>query len=567
MNWMDAASGLLGGLGLFLLGMWLLSDGLKQAAGRALRSILESWTRTHLRGLFAGVLLTAAVQSSSAVTVAIIGFVNSGLITLGQAMWVIFGSNVGTSATGWLVALVGLEIKIAAFALPLVGVGMFLRLTGSKTRRGSLGMALVGFGVFFLGVEQLKESFSGLATSGVIDFAALEGQGALGVVMLVFVGAALTALTQSSSAAIALVLTAAQGGLLGVDSAAAVVIGANVGTTSTAMLSTIGATPGAKRVAASHVLFNVITGAVALALLPAVMALVEAVRAGLDLDASPAVVLALFHTTFNVLGVLVVWPIAGRMRRFLEGRFRDETEELGRLRHLDDTVLEVPEVALAALALELSRLGTIATDAARASLVGDPKSVARTETLAAAVESLRESIGVAVGKFQRANLPEDVAQVFPEAIAALQYQTTTAELAAQVAGLTAGLPGAREADLERRLTEFEAAADALIVLCRPDAGSDEATRDAGLEAIDDTYASLKRGLLHAAAQGSEAVVVAGDQLQRINLIRRMCRQAVKAAKRLELLPHPHPLHDEGDDGVTKSADSPPERSSAAVPST
>ena len=168
--------GALGGIGLFLLGMRLMTDGLKVTAGAMLREFLTRWTRTRFRGLMSGILITGIVQSSSAVTVAAIGFVNAGVLTLGQAMWVIFGSNVGTTMTGWIVALVGFDVRIEAFALPLLGAGMFLSLTGAATRRGALGEAIAGFGVFFLGIATLKATFAGL--DGSIDLAGFVGDGA-----------------------------------------------------------------------------------------------------------------------------------------------------------------------------------------------------------------------------------------------------------------------------------------------------------------------------------------------------------------------------------------------------
>src|SRR5690606_36912135 len=155
---------LLGGIGLFLLGMQMMTEGLKLAAGNALRSILKSWTGTNLRGLLAGVLITALVQSSSAVTVASVGFVNAGLLTLSQAVWVIFGANVGTTTTGWLVALVGIKVDVGVLALPLLGIGMLLRLAaGVNARRAGLGSAVAGFGAFFLGVGILQGAFSEIA--------------------------------------------------------------------------------------------------------------------------------------------------------------------------------------------------------------------------------------------------------------------------------------------------------------------------------------------------------------------------------------------------------------------
>jgi len=167
-----SAIGLLaGGLGLFLLGMMLMTDGLKAAAGPMLGNVLTSSTRTRLRGLFSGIAVTALVQSSSAVTVAAIGFVNAGLLSFSQSLWVIFGANVGTTMTGWLVALIGFKIKIEAAALPMIGIGMALRLSGSDSRRGAGGSALAGFGVLFLGIGFLQQAFSGSGQT--IDLAAL----------------------------------------------------------------------------------------------------------------------------------------------------------------------------------------------------------------------------------------------------------------------------------------------------------------------------------------------------------------------------------------------------------
>ena len=130
---------LLGGMGLFLVGMWLMTDGLKLAAGDALRNILHNWTRTPSRGLVTGFAITALVQSSSAITVATIGFANAGLINLQQAIWVIFGSNVGTTMTGWIVAIIGFKVNLEAYALPLIGIGMLVKMTGGKGRRMAIG--------------------------------------------------------------------------------------------------------------------------------------------------------------------------------------------------------------------------------------------------------------------------------------------------------------------------------------------------------------------------------------------------------------------------------------------
>ncbi|MFQ5747974.1 MAG: Na/Pi symporter, partial [Planctomycetota bacterium] len=197
-------TGLLGGLGLLLLGMWLLTEGLSVAGGVGLRKILGRATRSRFHGLLAGFLITALLQSSGAVMVAVIGFVNAGVLELARAIWLILGSNVGTSVTGWLVALVGFRVDVAAYALPLVGAGMLLRLTGPRTGRGALGLSLVGMAVFFFGLGILKSTFQGSAES--LPLHSLAGQGFLSDILFLLAGIVLTVLMQSSSAAIAVVL-------------------------------------------------------------------------------------------------------------------------------------------------------------------------------------------------------------------------------------------------------------------------------------------------------------------------------------------------------------------------
>ncbi len=233
-------------------------------------------------------------------------------------------------------AIIGFKIKIETFALPIIGLGMLLRLTGGDSRRAPLGIALAGFGLFFIGIDVLKDAFEGLATT--IDLQQISMDGVAGVLLFVGIGFLMTVLTQSSSAAIAITLTAATGGILELSPAAAMVVGANVGTTSTAMIAVIGATPNAKRVAAAHVIFNVATGLVALLTLPLLFWLVRNTGKLLGMEDNPAITLALFHTTFNILGVLLMWPATGWLTRFLEKRFVSLEEIEGRPKYLDKTV-------------------------------------------------------------------------------------------------------------------------------------------------------------------------------------------------------------------------------------
>ena len=258
-NAIDAA----GGLALFLLAMVMMTEGLKVFAGGGLRRLLERWTSTPLRGVCAGMLVTGLVQSSGAVTVATIGFVNAGIMNLHQALGVVFGTNIGTTMTGWLVSLVGFGFAIERLALPILTVGVGLRLLAGARRWQALGDALAGFGLFFLGLGILQEAFADLATT--LGDGARGGMGWPGYLGL---GFAATVLTQSSSAAIAIVLTAASGGVVALDAAAVAVIGANLGSTSTAAFAALRATAAARRLSVAHIGFNVVTALVALAILP-----------------------------------------------------------------------------------------------------------------------------------------------------------------------------------------------------------------------------------------------------------------------------------------------------------
>ena len=424
--------GAIGGIGLFLLGMRLMTEGLKLAAGGMLRDVLTRWTRTRGRALWSGVLITGIVQSSSAVTVASIGFVNAGVLTLGQAMWVIFGSNVGTTMTGWIVALVGFDLKIEAFALPLIGIGMLLSLTGVSARRGALGEALAGFGVFFLGISTLKATFAGLGQA--VDLGAFVGGGLWNDVMFVVVGMVMTTLVQSSSAVIAIALTAAAGGILTVEAGASLVIGANVGTTTTAMLAVLGATSNAKRVAVSHVVFNGLTGVVALLLLPVLLVTVDAAEKTLAAGAGSTAALALFHTVFNVLGVALMWPLAPRLESWLAARFVTAEEDEARPRHLDKTGLELPALALDAILLELGRVSAIAFGIARAAILDPAAPADRLWRRRGIIDSLNDAIVAYVQKLSAAKNAQAVAEALPHPIRALMHLSGIADVGLAVAG-------------------------------------------------------------------------------------------------------------------------------------
>lgn len=398
---MEYAIAVLGGVGLFLLGMWLITEGLKVAAGASLERLLASWTRNRLRGLLSGTLLTALVQSSSAVTVAALGFVNSGLLRFERAVWVIFGSNLGTTLTAWVVALIGVKFKIDVLALPLVGVGALLRVFAPSDRYRNLGMALAGFGILFMGIDVLSGGFENLGS----QFTVPEGAA---LVWLVLAGIVLTSLMQSSSATVALVLTALAGGLLGFREAAAMVIGANVGTTSTALIATLGATANARRLAIAHVLFNLLTGVMAYLLIGPLLAVVAVVAGVTGLEQDPAAQLALFHTTFNLLGILLMWPVEPLMSRFLLSRFKERQHSLAKLQFLDRNLIALPDAARAALAQEMERLLVQYPVAMSTLPVADAKRLSHI----AIRDGLLEQIGDFLADVGRQHLSDDQIAVF-----------------------------------------------------------------------------------------------------------------------------------------------------------
>lgn len=298
---------ILGGLGVFLIGMKLLSDSLRDAAGDALRVLLARFTGGRFSSVTTGTVVTALVQSSSATTLATIGFVSAGLLTFTQAVGVIFGANLGTTTTSWLVATLGLRVSISAFAYPMVGIGALVALL-TRGRKAHLGAALAGFGLIFVGIDILQMGMGDLAEE--IDLSAIGADGLTGTLLLVGIGFVMTVLMQSSSAAIATTLTALFAGAVDLPQAATLVIGQSVGTTATAAMGAIGASLAARRTAVAHIVFNALTALLALSTLPLfLMAHAAFVDAGGAV--SDAIAIAIFHTGFKLLGVLVLLPVIG----------------------------------------------------------------------------------------------------------------------------------------------------------------------------------------------------------------------------------------------------------------
>jgi len=518
---------LLGGLGMFLLAVTMITDGLKATAGPALRDLLSNWTRSPLHGIFSGVAITAIVQSSSAVTVATIGFVNAGIINMRQALGIVYGSNIGTTMTGWLVAIIGFKINVDAFALPLIGLGMIMKMTGGENKRASIGLALVGFGLFFIGIDVLKDAFGGLVES--IDLARFTLEGMAGVLMYFGIGFLITLLTQSSSAAIAITLTAATGGVLGINAAAAMVIGANVGTTSTAALAVIGATPNAKRVATAHILFNVGTGLVALLILPILFLIVKYAGEMLGLEDIPAITLALFHTIFNILGVLLIFPLSSRLADFLEKRFVTQEEMEGQPRYLDKIVAVSPPLAVNALALELSRVTAVVRRMGLEVLRHKKISNKRLSSDDMVVHKLSSSVAEFITHLEKEKLSQEVSEELALILRAQQHLLASADQAALFAQMQADITAAEDHQLLAGIKDFYAEVASLIEMAKPgEVDFSYAGCERQLEQIQLHYDELKASLLKAGAELRIAIPLMIDVVEQNSRLRRMARQLVKA---------------------------------------
>ena len=332
----------LGGLGLFLIGMLLLSQGLVAFGGDVLKRLLSRFTGTPAKAVVTGALATVVVQSSSATTVTLIGFVSAGLISFSQAIGVLIGASLGNTATGWIVAGLGLKVNLGFYTLPLIGLGALLKLM-AKGRWAEIGLAMAGFGTMFVGLNTLQEGMRGLAEA--FNFASLPAGGYSASVLILLFGLALTAVLQSSTAAIATTLTALHTGTINFDQAAALVVGAAIGTTLTGVLVTIGGTIHAKRTAVAYILFNAAAGALAIILLPALFWVIDwlGTHAGLD---PGAMSLAAFHTLFIGLGVMIFLPVIPQFARLVERLLPEKGEAL--TQRLDDSLLSIPAVALEA---------------------------------------------------------------------------------------------------------------------------------------------------------------------------------------------------------------------------
>ncbi len=342
------------GVSIFLFGMLFLEEGFKAFTGGVLEKLLQKTTNTTWKSLAFGMVSTTIMQSSSLVSVITISFISAGLVTLVAGIGIIFGANIGTTTGAWLVAAFGLKVKISAYAMPMLVFGIVLAFQKSKYIKG-IGSVLAGLGFLFLGIHYMKEGFEAFKDS--FDLASLAVGGYPGLFLFAAIGAAATVVMQSSHATLVLILTALAASQITYENALALAIGANVGTTITAIIGSLSANIQGKRLTGAHLIFNVVTGVIALVFISQFVWAVDYASNMVGIaDDNYTMKLAVFHTMFNVVGVLVMVPLIYRLAENLCRWLPEKSTDVAEPRYLSDAAIEFPETVLSSVKKEVWHL-------------------------------------------------------------------------------------------------------------------------------------------------------------------------------------------------------------------
>ena len=396
MSGYDVAFYVIGGLGLFLLGMRTMSDALRRVAGDRMRRILRLMTHNIVVSVLAGAGITCLIQSSSATTVMVVGFVNAGLMSLTQAIGVIMGANIGTTITAWLVSMIGLlkALKITNYALPAIGIGFAVSVICKRQGR-HWGSVLLGFGLLFFGLSLMKDAFEPLGGSE--KARALIEQMARNPLYGVLIGMAMTMVVQSSSATIAIVQLLALSGAISFAEAIPIVLGDNIGTTITAQIASMGTNVHARRAARAHLVFNVIGVCILMPFYRPFSHLIESLYPG-GLNASTVMAhIALSHTVFNVVNTLVFMPLAGVLAAVVTRMVPGEGDVVHvEPQYLEEHLLSTPSIALEQARREVVRMIELASsavhDASEAFFSGSPQELKLVSQKEDAIDNLQNRI-------------------------------------------------------------------------------------------------------------------------------------------------------------------------------
>ncbi len=329
-----------GGLGIFLLGMIIMTNGLKAAVGDSIKNILLSFTKSPYSGAVSGTIMTSLLQSSSATIVAAVGFVGAGILGFSEALGIIFGANLGTTITGWIVVLFGFKLQLGTFVLPFILVGTLLKLF-SKSNLADFGYAMAGFGLIFVGIMTIQSEVVGLER--IISPYNISPDSWIGILKLLLVGMIFTMITQSSSAGVATTLTILYADMISFEQAAAIVIGMDVGTTITAAIATLGGNINVRRTGYSHVVFNIMTAIGGVFLIVPFVSICNYIDSSFIIENSE-IALVLFHSTFNLIGVIIVLPFTKYFANFMKSIVKDDNKRY--TSKLDDIYLNDPSISL-----------------------------------------------------------------------------------------------------------------------------------------------------------------------------------------------------------------------------
>ncbi len=342
------------GVAIFLFGMLSLEEGFRAFTGGLLEKILAKTTNTLGKALSFGIVSTTVMQSSSLVSVITISFLSAGLIGLSAGIGIIFGANIGTTTGAWLVAGFGLKVKISAYAMPMLVFGIIMVFQSNKTIKG-VGYVLTGLGFLFLGIHHMKSGFENFKDT--IDLAQYAMSGFFGLIVFMLIGTFATVVMQSSHATLVLIITALAAGQITYENGLALAIGANVGTTITAIIGALSANYQGKRLALAHLIFNITTGLIAIVFIQQIMWSVDIVSANVGIDERDFTLkLAVFHTIFNAIGVIVMAPLTGKLVTFLEKTIPAPQVDIVEPKFLNDAAIEFPETVFEALKNETLHL-------------------------------------------------------------------------------------------------------------------------------------------------------------------------------------------------------------------
>ena len=356
---------LVGGLALFMYGMERSSESIQRAAGERLQSALNMMTKNSIVGVLTGAIVTIMVQSSSATTVMLITFVNAGLLSLTQAIGVIMGANIGTTLTGWIIAAVGIaKFSIISLAVPLFGIGFFMSIAKRKSDSfRSYGNAIMGLAFIFLGLDFIERAIPTPSASALLFLQNFSKLGYGAILISVLVGTVFTMLVNASSATLAIVIAMASQGIIDFNIAAALTLGANIGTTLDAFLASIstGTNTNARRAAWAHILFNVLGTVWVVILFKPFISLVDWVVPSPIEPKSIGVHIAMLHTLFNTLNTLLLLPFVRQYASFLERIIKEKPGEAElRTFYLPKTLMATPELSLIRARKEISEMVTLA---------------------------------------------------------------------------------------------------------------------------------------------------------------------------------------------------------------